>query len=216
MATENGVQAAPLRVVKAPEAATWDQDTREFSWTPSEDDGPGEYDVIVQVGQGEFVVEASFRIIVTEEDSRPEFTPIETVTAKPLEEIQTSVKAVDPDVPGSQITYSLVQSESDLAAAASIDPESGAFSFTPPEKAAGETVAFKVNATELSDAGLHAEYEFRVHVSRFEDPVRQFRVELKKHDIPARVTEAPVDASTPFSGEVTHLEIDGHPVDVYR
>lgn len=215
VATANGVQAAPLKVVKAPETATLDPVAREFSWTPSEADGPGEYDVIVQVGQGEFVVEASFRIIVTEEDSRPEFTPIETATAKPLEEIRIPLKAIDPDVPGSQITYSLVQSESDLAAAASIDPESGAFSFTPPEQAAGETVVFKVNATELSDAGLNAEYEIRVLVSPFEDPVRQFRVELKKHDILARVAEAPNDVSTPFSGEVTHLEIDGHPVDVY-
>ncbi|MEP3478762.1 MAG: putative Ig domain-containing protein [Fuerstiella sp.] len=214
--TGNRSQNSQLKVLKAPNTATLNQATREFSWTPSEADGPGEYDVIIQVVQGPSTTEATFRIIVTEEDSHPEFSRMETVAATPLEEIQVSVKAIDPDVPTSQLVYSLFQSNSQLATTASIDSQSGAFRFTPPEKAAGEMVTFQVKATEQSDAGLSSEFEFKVQVAAFEDPVRQLQIELSKDHVFAKVIDPANPTVLPFSGEVTHLEIDGQTAFVYR
>lgn len=208
-------QNSQLKLVKAPNTAILDQATREFSWTPSEADGPGEYDVTIQVVQGSSTTEATFRIIVTEEDLHPEFTRMETVVATPLEEIEIPVKAIDPDFPTSQLVYSLVQAKPEITATASIDSETGTFRFTPPQAAAGDMVAFQVKATEQSDAGLSSQYEFKVQVSAFEDPVKQLQVELSKNDVFAKVVDASNATSLPFSGEVTHLEIDGQTVSVY-
>lgn len=215
VATNSG-QTTQLKIVKAPPGAILDQSTREFHWTPTEADGPGEFEVTVHLIQGSATIAATFGIVVTEEDSAPVFNALESFKTKPLEPMTISVSAKDPDLPTVAVTYSLVRTSSDEIAGASIDPQSGELTFSPTDSAAGENVTIRVRAKEVSDAALSTETDILVQVAEFEDPVRQFRAELGKRDVVYQVVERSNATALPFSGTVTHLTINDQSVDVFR
>lgn len=215
VATNNG-QATQLKIAEAPPGAVLDQATHEFTWTPTEADGPGEFDVTVHLIQGSATIAATFRIVVTEEDSAPVYAALESFKAKPLEPLVISVNAKDPDLPTVFVTYSLVRTDSEDAVGASINPQSGELTFTPTETAAGENVVLKVRAKEMSDAALSTEIDILVQVAQFEDPVRQFHAELVKRNVVWQVVEGSNATGLPFSGAVTHITINDQSVDVFR
>lgn len=213
VASTGDQQPTQFKIVQAPEGATLDQATREFMWTPSEADGPGEFDVVVHVIRGQHTVAAKFRVIVSEVDTPPVFEETEPVAAEPLEEAMFSVRATDPDKPSVPVRYSLAEPNS----TAMIDIETGALTFTPTEVMAGELVTFKVVAKEESDAALSTTYDLTFAVAKFADPVRQLVVDLRKLGADAKSTTANADDSAlPFTGNAVALTVADQSVSVFR
>lgn len=206
-------QATQLKIVQAPDGATFDQATRVFKWTPTEADGPGQFDVIVHLIQGPNTVEAKFRVIVAEEDAAPVFQTIEPVSNKPLEEVVVTVQADDPDEPSVAVSYALAEPN----AAATIDAETGELKFTPSEIMAGESVSVTVIAKEDSDASLSTTHDVTFQVGKFDNPVRQLVADLRKLDVDAEFEDAAAhDNPLPFTGSAGVLSFDGRSVSVFR
>ena len=145
----------------APTGATIDPETGAFTWTPSENQGPGTY---------------AFEVVVTDEDGATDEQEI-TVTvnevnvAPVLEELDDELvvnegslltftaEASDVDLPENELTFSLV----DAPVGASIDPETGIFTWTPSEAQGPGTYTFNVVVTD--EDGAADEQEIMVTVN---------------------------------------------------
>ncbi len=207
-------QQSSVEIVKGPSGSAIDPATREFTWTPSEVDGPGTFDVAVKAQSGCDILEGRFQIIVTESDLPPAFETIERVTAKPDEPLKVNVTAKDPDQPGVAVTYTLI-STNELASAAKIDAQSGTLTWAPSELFAGEAVSFTVRATEKSVAALSSDTSVIIEVCRFDNAVRQFTVDLKKQQLEVAASEQSDDGvKLPFKGTITQLTVNQQPVTV--
>ncbi len=205
-------QQSSIEIVKGPSGSAIDPATREFTWTPSEVDGPGTFDVAVRAQSGVDLLEGRFQIVVTESDLPPVFETIDRVTAKPDEPLKLNVAAKDPDQPGVAVTYTLINAN-ELTDSATIDAQSGTFTWTPSELLAGEAVSFTVRATEVSEAALSTETSVAIEVSRFDNPVRQFTADLHKQHLEVDPSEQSGDAvKLPFKGTISQLTVNGQPV----
>ncbi len=114
-----------------PAGASINPTTGAFSWTPTEAQGPGTFtfDVVV-TDNGTLALSDSETITVTvgEVNQQPTLDPIgaQTVTAGQL--LSFTAVGSDNDVPANNLTYSL---QGTIPAGASIDPNTGAFTWTP-------------------------------------------------------------------------------------
>ena len=113
----------------APTGAVIDPETGEFSWTPSEAQGPGVYTFSVLVSDG---IEYDYQFItvtVNEVNVAPVLDPIGNKIGYPEFELTFTAHATDVDFPVQTLTYSL----DGAPEGAVIDPSSGVFSWTPSE-----------------------------------------------------------------------------------
>jgi len=132
----------------APEGAVIDPETGEFSWTPTEAQGPGIYTFSVLVSDG---IEYDYQFItvtVNEVNVAPVLDPIGNKIGYPEFELTFTAHATDVDFPVQTLTYSL----DGAPEGAVIDPSSGVFSWTPSET--GE-----YTFTVLVNDGLLYDYE---------------------------------------------------------
>ena len=129
----------------APAGATIDGSTGEFTWTPTEVQGPSTYifDVVVTDSAG-----ASDRkpvtITVAEVNSAPVLAAISSQTVSEGALLTFSATATDSDVPVQVLTYSLANGTGLVPAGASINPASGLFTWTPTESQGPATYTFDV------------------------------------------------------------------------
>jgi len=134
-------------LVGAPEGATINGQTGLFSWTPSEAQGPGEYGVTVRVTDGG-VPQKSDEVMITlkvnEVNLAPVLDPIENQTVDEGTEVSFTAAASDADLPENGLTFSL----EGAPAGASIDPDSGLFSWTPTEAQGPQSYSFDVVVTD--------------------------------------------------------------------
>ncbi|MEM8486935.1 MAG: putative Ig domain-containing protein, partial [Bacteroidota bacterium] len=127
---------------------TIDPDTGVLTWTPSEEQGPGSYDVTVTVtdedGQSS---SQTFTITVNEVNLPPVLDPIADQAAEVDVELTIDANATDPDIPANNLTYSLDQAS--LDAGMVIDPATGVITWTP--TADQEMMTFPVTVTVTDD-----------------------------------------------------------------
>jgi CSLREA domain-containing protein len=116
----------------APAGAGIDPTTGVFTWTPSEAQGPNTYsfDVIVSDGQGGTDSETIQVTISEGTNQAPDLDPIGNQTVTEGNLLTFTATATDPDVPPGALTYSLGGS---VPSGASIDANSGVFTWTPTE-----------------------------------------------------------------------------------
>jgi hypothetical protein len=115
----------------APEGAAIDPVTGELTWTPSEAQGPGEYQITVLVtdnGSPPLVDSESFTVTVREVNQAPDLAPIEDRSIERGETVSFTATATDPDLPANTLTYTLDDS---APQGATIDPVTGEFTWTP-------------------------------------------------------------------------------------
>ncbi len=139
----------------APAGAGIDPSSGQFSWTPDESQGPGVYGVTVRVTDtGGLSGTTAFDITVDEVNLPPILSPIANQTAAEGAELTFTAAANDPDVPANTLTFSL---DAGGPSGASIDPSTGAFSWTPPLGLAPASVDVTVRVTDgdgLSDSQI--------------------------------------------------------------
>ena len=141
----------------APPGASINPATGQFSWTPTEIQGPGMYSVTVRVtdnGAPNLDDAETISITVNEVNVAPVLGPIGNQTIDELTPLSFTATAVDVDIPLNMLTFSL---DAGAPAGASINPSTGQFSWTPTEAQGPGSFPITVRVTDnglpnLSDA----------------------------------------------------------------
>jgi len=137
----------------APAGAAIDPATGAFSWTPTEAQGPGNYPLTIRVrdsGSPALSASQNFTISVSELNQTPALQAIPAITIDAGQTATFTAKATDADLPAQSITYSLVNAP----AGASINAQTGAFTWSIPANAPGGAVSFEVRATDSGSPAL--------------------------------------------------------------
>jgi hypothetical protein len=101
--------------------------TGEFTWTPSEEQGPGNYQVTLKVADdGEPLASATqpLTITVAEVNVAPTLQVVSQAGAHPALTLEFSASASDVDIPSNVLKFSLV---GEVLSGATIDPDTGLF-----------------------------------------------------------------------------------------
>jgi hypothetical protein len=154
----------------APPGAAIDPQTGEFTWTPTEAQGPGVYTITVIVtdnGSPPLADSESFTVTVREVNSPPSIAPIEDVTIDEGQPLAFTVSATDPDLPANALTYTL---DDDAPEGAAIDPQTGAFSWTPSEAQGPGQYSITVLVTDNGSPPLANSETFIVTVREVNSP----------------------------------------------
>ncbi|MBN2024852.1 MAG: cadherin repeat domain-containing protein [Pirellulales bacterium] len=156
-----GRDGRTFRLIEGPAGAKVNVATGEFSWTPNERQGPGQYRVRLGVAAGDQQAEATFEIAVAEVNRPPKLDPIESVTVAPGAPVHFTATAEDPDDPARELTFRLSGHPPD---GARIDAKTGAFTWTPRDAAPGKTYRITVAVSEAGPGGLSARRAFDVRI----------------------------------------------------
>ena len=154
-----------------PEGAVIDPGTGEFTWTPTEAQGPETYDVTVRVtddGDPPLFDEAEFRVVVDEVNTPPTVAPIDpqVVDELALLEVDVASRTVDDDLPQQTLRYTLVSPPE----GASIGAFDGVFRWTPNESQGPDVVTITVRVTDNGPEPTPVDVSFDVTVNDVNDP----------------------------------------------
>ena len=136
----------------APAGASIDPVAGDFTWTPTEAQGPNVYNfdvVVTDSGSPALSDSGSVTVTVNEVNSAPTLSPVGVQNGDELAPISFSIPAGDPDIPGNTLTFIL----SGAPAGATIDP-SGLFSWTPTEAQGPGSYSFDVSVSDDGSPSL--------------------------------------------------------------
>ena len=156
-------------IVSGPDGLVIDATTGEISWTPTEAQGPGQYEVTLRVTDTtDLFDEATFNILVGEVGTPPELAPIADRNIQTGESLDIQLNATDSDVPVEELTFELVNAPE----GATITPDDNRILWTPSaEQGAGE-FEFEVQVTDST--GLFDRQSFIVFVTTpIEEPTSE-------------------------------------------
>lgn len=125
----------------APAGATMEGDGT-FTWTPSESQGPGSYDLTVTVWDDDATPaydQETFTVTVTEKNDSPQLAAIAPQQVDEGVEVSFTAVATDSDVPSNELTFNL----SGAPSGAAISPI-GVFTWTPTDAQGPGTFHFDV------------------------------------------------------------------------
>lgn len=147
-------------------------------WLPSEDQGPGVFPIEVcaaDVDHPSNPIECiSLELTVLESNNPPAVDPIEPKTIREGVPLEFMVTAVDGDRPKQALTYSLDQG---APSGATIDPATGAFSWTPSPTQATSPWVISVRVTDDGDPPKSSIATFTASP---EGPVTAIRLAVKR------------------------------------
>jgi hypothetical protein len=151
----NGGPGPVFGLVGAPSGAVIDPTTGAFSWTPAEAQGPATYAFTVRLTDGSTVDDRPIMVIVNEVNTAPTLSgvPANLATA-PGTSVTFTATAIDSDLINglpNTLTYSLVGAPAN----AWIDPDTGAFTWTPDGSTPLGTYTFKVRVADDGVPSLH-------------------------------------------------------------
>ena len=201
--TDNDVPAQPLLyelVGDVPPGAQIDSLTGEFTWTPTEEQGPAAAQITVQVSDSvtpPLSATSTFTVTINEVNQAPvvESVSNESVTVNEEEAVSVTIAAIDLDVPANSLTYSL---GAGALEGASIDPSSGVFSWIPSKAQGPSDNTIAVVITDDGTPSLSAEATFTVVVNEINSPP----------------TLAAIGDQTVVEGEVLTFTVAGSDTDV--
>jgi hypothetical protein len=115
----------------------------QFSWCPTEAQGPGVYTITVNCSDGVSVASTNFTVAVLEVNQAPVLAPIGDKTAcGPGALVSFTATATDPDLPANTLTFSI---DPGAPPGATIGAATGVFSWTPQS---GGTFPFTIRVTD--------------------------------------------------------------------
>lgn len=151
-------------LVSAPVGVLLNATNGAVTWTPTEAQGPGTYTITVAVsddGSPSLRATNSFNVSVLETNSPPVLAAILDRNATPLVALNVQATATDPDIPAQTLRYSL-----DVApAGATINTNTGAFTWTPSEGQGPGNYNITIRVTEVGGQALFDTKTFRIAVS---------------------------------------------------
>jgi hypothetical protein len=148
-----------------------DSTTGEFSWTPTEAQGPGDYSVTFRVtddGTPNLYDEETISITVNEVNLPPVLDPIGDKTVDEEVLLGFTLSATDPDIPANTLTYSI---ESGSQSGMSLDSTTGEFSWTPTEAQGPGDYSVTFRVTDDGTPNLYDEETISITVNEVNQSV---------------------------------------------
>lgn len=147
----------------APSEASIDPATGRFRWTPTEAQGPGNFEVLIRATDrlGAFDTEA-FTVTVLEANRAPVLQNIANRQSSPGQTLSFSASASDVDLPGNSLTYSL---QAGSPPGATINAVTGAFAWNIPVGTTDGDYTITVRVTDSGSPALFDTKTFTVSVS---------------------------------------------------
>jgi hypothetical protein len=152
--------------VGLPVGAGFTPATRTFSWTPTEAQGPGSYNVTFTVSDGGLLASETITITVNEVNAAPVLAPIGNKSVAEGDLLSLTPIATDPDLPANALTFSLIGAPTGTA----IDPSTGLFTWTPTEAQGPGSYTFTVRVTDNGSPSLFDEEQITVAVNEVNRP----------------------------------------------
>lgn len=182
-------QTLTYSLTNAPDGAVIDAASGLFTWTPTEAQGPGVYNITVKVcddGSPILCDEESFNVTVNEVNLAPSIEPaLEDMTINEMELTSFTVVAVDPDLPENTLTFSLVGAPTGAA----INAATGEFTWTPTELQGPGVYTFTVKVCDNGEPVLCDEQALTITVLEVNrTPVFLYPIEDKTIDELTEVT----------------------------
>ena len=146
-----------------PTGASINATTGVFSWTPTEAQGPGSYSFDVVVSDGTLTDSETITVTVNEVNAAPVLGSIGNQTVNEGSTLTFTGTAIDADLPGQALTYSL--DAASLALGMTINSSTGAFSWTPTEAQGGLTPSVTVTVTDNGSGNLTDSETFTITVN---------------------------------------------------
>jgi VCBS repeat-containing protein len=209
-ATDSDIPANTLSYVllSAPAAATIDANGI-ITWPTTEADGPGVYTITTVVtdnGVPPLSATNSFSVTVNEVNSSPSLSVPPNQTINELTTLSISASATDPDIPANILTFSVVLPPAGM----SINPASGAISWTPTEAEGPSVNTITVVVTDNGSPPLSATNTFRVTVNEVNSaplltvPPNQTIDELATLSVSASATDSDIPANALTFSLISH------------
>src|SRR5205807_1052936 len=132
----------------APNGAAIDSSTGVFTWTPTEAQGPGIYQLTIRVtdnGLPAASAAETIRITVNEVNRSPKLTAIGNKTINEGSLLAFTNSATDGDIPSQLLSYSLDAGAPD---GAGIEPRTGVFTWTPTEVQGPNSYPITIRVTD--------------------------------------------------------------------
>lgn len=201
-----------ISLERGPEGAVIDPKTATFRWTPSEEVGPTELEVGIEVRprtNPENVSRQQFKIVVTEKLTAPEidYIDLQTVRAGLLTRVPINVN--DPDIPQQEYLFELV---GETPEGAKIDADFGTFSWKPSEELVNRTFDFEVKVSEVDHPELSATRKFQIKVQSY-DPIKKLNDLLADSGLNLEYLGREPDG--PFQGAGQVMRLGQSRLDVY-
>jgi hypothetical protein len=187
-------------LVGAPVGMTINSVSGTITWTPTEAQGPSTNTVTVQVtdnGAGALSDTKNFKVTVTEVNTAPVLTVLTDQTINELATLAVSASASDADLPANILNYSLVSAPAGMT----INPISGAITWTPTEAQGPSTNTVTVQVTDNGTGTLSDTKSFKVTVSEVNSapvltvPTDQTIAELATLAVSASASDADLPAN---------------------
>ncbi|MBI4660554.1 MAG: lamin tail domain-containing protein [Verrucomicrobia bacterium] len=156
-------QSLRFTLVNAPAGATINATTGDFSWIPTEAQGPAVYPITIRVTDTGTPARSSSRTFtarVNEANAPPRLEPIPDAVVDETSLLAFRAAATDPDLPPQNLTFSLVPASA--PAGATIDPVTGDFSWTPEEEQGPGSYTITIRVTDNGPSALSATRTFTV------------------------------------------------------
>ena len=181
----------------APAGAGIDPASGQFSWTPTEAQGPGVYSITVRVtdnGAPPLSDAKTFSVTVNEANSAPILSAITNQTIDENTLLSFTCAATDSDIPANTLTFSL---DPGAPAGVSIDASSGQFSWTPTEAQGPGVYSITVRVTDNGVPPLSNTNTFTVTVNEVNSP-----------PVLAAIPDTSIDAGTALVFTNTAVDTD--------
>lgn len=143
--------------------------TGDLVWTPTEEQGPGDYWFTVRAtdsGSPARTSSVRVRVQVAEGNQPPVVETIVDPVVDEGSELSLEVVATDPDRPRQTLRFEMV----DSPAGAVIDPGTGRLNWMPSESEGGQVVPLRIRVTDNGVPPLSTERIFRVTVREVDNP----------------------------------------------
>lgn len=154
-------------LTNAPNGMTINAATGAITWTPTEQQGPGDYTVTVRVTDsggtangGIDFDEATYMLHVNEVNTLPELAPISNQTIDEMAPFTITASATDDDIPQNTLTFSVVTGPAGLTIGAS----TGIIDWTPTEAQGPGVYSVTIRVTDNGNPPLYDEETFQITV----------------------------------------------------
>ena len=149
----------------APDGASLNPNNGQFTWTPTEVQGPGVYPITVRVtdnGVPNLSATRMFTVTVNEVNTVPVLAPIADVTVPQCGWVRFTNLVADVDLPANLLIFSL---DTGAPAGASLDPTTGVFDWALGDDVPASTNLIRVIVTDNGVPSLSVTQSFTVVVS---------------------------------------------------
>jgi hypothetical protein len=209
-ATDSDIPANSLSYIllTAPGAATIDANGV-ITWPTTEADGPGVYTistVVMDDGTPPLSATNTFSVTVNEVNRPPSLTVPADQTINEFTTLSVSASATDADIPANTLTFSLVLPPVGM----SINPNSGAISWTPTEPQGPSVNTITVVVTDNGSPSLSSTNSFTVTVNEVNTapnltvPPNQTINELTTLSVSASATDSDIPANLLTYSLISH------------